>query len=586
MLGAALLAAVTLAQESGDLLPIGCPSPPGIEAHASDPDAAFVACTTYFAGVFAYHVDPSAPLAEELSIEPYSLPADLNGSLPDPGTSPFIDGVWIESEAWGWVTTNGHDTAAPFDPRTGQARSVLFEGVVRPSIPTARAISGSFTRTNGVPIASFDTNYTSDVLRVGNRLLVSTSNFATVGSNPVLNPGTVLLFDLDDSNPTLLVAAPASPAYVVTTDPNPTALTPLPGGRVAVTNTGRLVLSSPPSAGGPASIDVIDPAAGAIVASIPLGSSAPAFDRVAVDPSGSVGLFGSAVLRALYAVDLRGVAELALPAGNAQLQRPSCTGAGTPSVGGVPCAFERAIATAANPLWVPPCGSCSGATDGFVSAAEFGASGDFAVATEFNDGLAAFVAFDPANLGAPHRLLATRFGPPQVISVAPPAGTYGAETGPGPLLLVPSAGGGLDGTDVLWLTNTPTGTLGRGTAQGSLAAPAPDSDADGVGDALDSCPLIANPAQADADADGSGDPCQCGDATGDGRVQIDDLARVERFASGLGPALPAPATCNVAGLPGGGSGSCDAADADALREVLAGTSALPVPPLCGPATPP
>ncbi len=577
--------AATLVQGPGDSLVLGCASPPGIEAHSTDPDLAFVACTSVVKGVFAFRVDPAGALAREHAIPAYLLPADLNGSLPNPGSLPVIDDVWIESEAWGWVTTTTHETVAPFDPRTGQPRNVLFDGVTRVSIPTAQTINGSFTQSNGNAIASFPTNLTSDVLRVGNRLLVSTSNFAGFGSNPVLNPGTVLLFDVDDSNPAQLVAAPATPPYLITTDPNPTALTPLPGGRVAVTNTGRLVLSNPPGAGGPASVDVIDAASGALVLSIPLGNAAPTFNRMALDPTSSVALFGSAVLRGLYAIDLRGAGALPLASGNAQLQRPSCTGAGAPSAGGVPCAFERVIASAANPMWIPPCASCGAALDGYVTEAAFGASGDFAVATEFNDGLAALLAFDPTNLGAPHRLLPSRFGAPEAFAVTLPAGTFGAETGPGPLLLVPSASGALDGTDVLWLTNVPAGTIGRASASGALPAATGDADMDGVTDALDDCPLVANASQTDADGDGTGDLCQCGDAGGDGVVKIDDASRVTRLAAGFGPALPAPAKCNATGLPGGGAGSCDAADAAAIRAALA-SSAAALPPLCGPATPP
>ncbi len=57
-----------------------------------------------------------------------------------------------------------------------------------------------------------------------------------------------------------------------------------------------------------------------------------------------------------------------------------------------------------------------------------------------------------------------------------------------------------------------------------------DSDADGVADAADLCPRIADPSQADGGGfgtstpDGVGTACQCGDVNGDGRVDSRDAA--------------------------------------------------------------
>ena len=41
----------------------------------------------------------------------------------------------------------------------------------------------------------------------------------------------------------------------------------------------------------------------------------------------------------------------------------------------------------------------------------------------------------------------------------------------------------------------------------TTAVPHPDGDGDGVEDALDNCPAVANPTQEDSDADGTGDAC-------------------------------------------------------------------------------
>jgi hypothetical protein len=57
-----------------------------------------------------------------------------------------------------------------------------------------------------------------------------------------------------------------------------------------------------------------------------------------------------------------------------------------------------------------------------------------------------------------------------------------------------------------------------------------DSDADGVADASDNCPLAANPSQADKDADGIGDACD----PLDGRPRQQQLADLDAAVRALG----------------------------------------------------
>ncbi|HXZ86563.1 MAG TPA: thrombospondin type 3 repeat-containing protein [Myxococcota bacterium] len=574
-LGGVLLA-VTLSVGSGDTLNLQTFAPPTLEAHPTNPDHALVAVSSNGPGVFEVQVKSGSALA--FAGIAYLLPGNLNCTESAPFATPTLGGFSLEQGSGrtrGWINTSSCELAVPFDYATGSSISVSYAGQSRTAVPTRFTLTGSFTRYqasgSGAAISSFKTNFTSAALRVGNRLVVTSSNFQTAGASPVLNPGTVLFFDLDDSSPTTTVT-PASPFFAVTSDPNPLALTPLPGGRVAVTNAGVYDASFPPQVTGQGSIDILDVASGQLVGSIPLGAGDPGGGALALDPSGSVAVAGSQTLRQLYAVDVRGVAALPPSGVDPRLQRPSCNDVAGDSAGGVPCLRSRVIRGGANPLVLPPPPGQSGAYS-YVPAVRFGAAGDFVAATSYNDGGLAFAAFDPNDLSAPLPLLPSRFGPPQTVAATGPVGVIGSECCPGPLVLRASANGELAGTRPLFATASPNGLLVRGSLAGGLVAPSGDVDADGVPDSLDDCPIAANPDQRDSGGvgtptpDGVGDACQCGDVSNDGRIDAADVATLRDFLAGRSSALPAPQKCDVGR--GASTGACDLLDAVLLRRALA-----------------
>jgi hypothetical protein len=124
----------------------------------------------------------------------------------------------------------------------------------------------------------------------------------------------------------------------------------------------------------------------------------------------------------------------------------------------------------------------------------------------------------------------------------------------------------LTGTDVIFTTAGPNGYVVRGHLGGALAQPAGDFDADGVQDALDVCPVEADPGQADVGGDGVGNACLCGDTSDDGALGAPDVTALRAFLAGASPSLPAPQKCDVGG--GGPSGTCNVVDVAILRRTL------------------
>jgi subtilisin family serine protease len=124
---------------------------------------------------------------------------------------------------------------------------------------------------------------------------------------------------------------------------------------------------------------------------------------------------------------------------------------------------------------------------------------------------------------------------------------------------------------------------------GKLVAPfvpaGPDSDADGVPDVFDVCPFTADPTQRDANDDDIGDACQCGDLSGDGRVNAIDADRIQLWlASPASPPMGLP-RCNVRGAAAPSGTDCRIDDWAVVMRALAGR-APGVQQVCAPALPP
>ena len=96
-----------------------------------------------------------------------------------------------------------------------------------------------------------------------------------------------------------------------------------------------------------------------------------------------------------------------------------------------------------------------------------------------------------------------------------------------------------------------------------LGAAGSDSDGDGIADAEDRCPAFASPDQKDSDGDGIGDACQCGDANGDGRVNVSDIVAANEMLQGKSAASP---LCDA-----DRSGGCDVSDIGAINAAIFGS---------------
>ncbi len=82
-----------------------------------------------------------------------------------------------------------------------------------------------------------------------------------------------------------------------------------------------------------------------------------------------------------------------------------------------------------------------------------------------------------------------------------------------------------------------------------------DTDLDGQCGDVDNCPIVVNPRQEDTDASGIGNHCECGDQSGDGRVNVADILAInevifERQAASALCDTNDDGLCNVADILG------------------------------------
>ncbi len=106
-----------------------------------------------------------------------------------------------------------------------------------------------------------------------------------------------------------------------------------------------------------------------------------------------------------------------------------------------------------------------------------------------------------------------------------------------------------------------------------------DWDGDGVADAADNCPYAVNPIQEDggglntATANGVGDACECGDVSGNGKVNGQDAHAIRRYGLGnpSNPLFELACNCDVSG-----SGTCNGQDAAAVSRAVLGLAPNPL----------
>jgi hypothetical protein len=242
---------------------------------------------------------------------------------------------------------------------------------------------------------TFPASFTAGAAAIGGRLFIAMSNVGVGPGQPDTQflPGSVVVYDFDVADDSIAVGptldGPEGRPYLLTSGFNPTGLTGFrtPAGRdfLLVSHTGAIgIRADDPNTDALESgalpitngvIDILDVEALELVATIPLLDANPAFDRLAIDPTNRVALFGDVNARRLYGIDLDVLSSIG-PAGS----------------GDPPEVLDSAIVfDGTNPLELPalPGGAPETSCPGSIEGVGFNAVGDAVYALDSCDGAVA-----------------------------------------------------------------------------------------------------------------------------------------------------------------------------------------------------
>ena len=242
------------------------------------------------------------------------IPLDSNGDGVEDATTPVLDGVVGLAPNLALATSQFNEQVIFIDAETGDTLEGTVGGQSRTALSTAVEVTfpdGALDSNGGdLPAPPSTTSITSGAAVSEGRLFVSTANgLWSAGANPVYLPGTVLVYDFDLSSGAPVNSGDA-PQVIFTMGYSPNDVTPYtsPGGRrfVLATTSGAIGLvgtrldfatgsTAAARAGYVEVIEIFARADPTLVAVIPLAEGAPAFGKIAIDPSGRVGAIGSLI---------------------------------------------------------------------------------------------------------------------------------------------------------------------------------------------------------------------------------------------------------------------------------------------------